>query len=206
VNCYGINTDPIDRLNDLLRIVSRDRPTDWTDEDNPLFHMRPEQSIAIATAYLDAFSCFLNILRAVMARRIDLLGGESGRSAYLQPFLIVYSDAILRLDSILRSLFQDIFTDNAGVGANFVGQIVASGTPAELAGYISVPTAESAEEAKEHGEAGKQVADSIKRLLRMLLLKVPFLRLKSKKNREEWADHTLHAINEVLGVVFRTVA
>ncbi len=204
MTCYGISTDPINYLESLIHDLPRIEPQDWANEDRPPLHNASQKLCeGVVFAYLDAFSCFLQILRAVMIRRLEFLESPSGRGAYLRSFVGIYSNALPRINTLLQALFRDMLSQEPALAQALVTQIVASETPGELIEYArQVPVADTAEEAKEHGEVGKQITDSIKRLLRALLLKMPVL--KTKKKREEWVDNSLHAVNEVLGVVFRT--
>lgn len=206
---YDLPIDDIRELGFLLRDLPDTGPEEWGGEEPEwLASMARERQEAFVRAYLRAFACFLKLLRAIMDRRIGFLNDAAGgarRYAYLAELVPVYDDAVARADRLLAVLFEELMADSPESTADILAVMLASGTPREMVAYATtVPAAESGDEADEQGEAGKQIADSVKRLIKAMLFRMkPFRR---KKKRQEWVEHTLHAINEVLGVVFRVPA
>ena len=120
---------------------------------------------------------------------------------YLEGFLPIYDGAAETALRRLRDLLMAAFAEAPDLQAGFVAQMAASQTVQEAHQYVtSVQTADNPAQAQEHGEAGKEIADSIKDFVKGFIKDVRIARLVVKK---ESIDRDLHVLNEVLGMVFR---
>jgi hypothetical protein len=70
--------------------------------------------------------------------------------------------------------------------------------------FAGASEVQSADEAKEDGDVAEEITDSVKKVLRYVLEKVPLP--VTKKKRKEWLDHSFEAIDEVLRIVFRATS
>lgn len=218
--CYGVNTDPIDKMSEVLGGLEIDLMDLGPDQFVGYAREHRQQLRTLVELYLDMIACFFEVMGAVTARTL-LLEQELGRDrqvdrAYLEGFLPLYDRASKRALRHLRQLLMEVFENAPELQAAFVAQMVASETVPEVRHFTSaVRTAKSPAEAQEHGKSGNEIADSIKDFLKKYLN-----RLAEDKNRFKWTvkkvfhfgitkdgiGQSLHVINEVLGMVFHRSA
>lgn len=217
--CYGVDTLAIERLSERIQGVSPE-----------IFELNSETAIAferehdkllreIEELFLAAFFCFLQVMLSIARARLQLerrrpplarllwwllTGSRSRPRDYLEGFLPIYEQAARRSEEQLRSLFEGAFAQIPGSRAVFVEQLIASQTAEEMRVFATyVRPGEYITEVDEHGDAGKKVTDSVKDLLKSFFGDSRFGRLVFKK---ESVERGLHAINEIIGIVFRGAA
>jgi hypothetical protein len=213
--CYGVNTDPVDRMSEALGGLDVDLMDLGPDQFAGYARDRSEQLRALVELYLDMIACFFEVMRAVATRTL-VLERELARErhvdrTYLEGFLPLYDRASKRALRHLHRLLMELFESAPELQAAFVAQMVASETVPEVRHYTSaVRTANSPAEAQEHGKSGKEIVDSVKDFLKKYLNK--FAEDKSSFRRgvkkalhvnitKDGIEQSLHVINEVLGMV-----
>ena len=209
---YNQSIDAIHHLDKLLSGTDYERYLYEFDEENLHAFARQNHSIhqEILHTYIDAFCCLQNVLSALMVRKIDLLQErqflnpvmrETRRNyGYLGEYIGIYHAAIQQSRQLLHRIFEEVMNDEL-ICAEFAIQLVASQTVREMQHYaVATPEATCVEEADQDGQAGKEITDSVKKFLKSFLNTLPIGR---KKTKEERVDKVLHALNEMLGVLFR---
>jgi hypothetical protein len=218
--CYGVNTDPIDKMSDALGGLEIDLMDAEPDQFATYARERREQLRMLVELYLDVIACFFEVMRAVATRTL-LLERELARDrqvdrTYLEGFLPLYDRASERALRHLRQLLMEMFENAPELQAAFVAQMVASETVPEVRQYTSaLRTADSPAQGQEHGKSGSEITDSIKDFLKKYLNK-----LAEDKNvfrrgvkrvfhfnlTKDGIEQSLHVINEILGMVFHRSA
>jgi hypothetical protein len=205
MTCYGVDTARIERLTSLVDSMRRELRIDVDTDVLPLAQPHRTVFLEIAKAYLAAFVCFLEVIHSLMQTKrrfvIQRQAGATPRGVDLEGYAFIYSRATKNFELLLSRIFDEIFPGDPKRCAEFVTQMLASETAEEMKVWTRVQTAENEEEAQEHGEAAKQVVDSVKAFVRGFLDVLPFIR-----NRKERLDKVAHAVNEMLGIFFRTRA
>lgn len=221
MTCYGVDTARIERMSKALAKSDTDLLNLGPDQFATQARARRKEFNDLVALYLDAAECFFEVMRAVAAKSLSLerVSPSAARQAqrrldrrYLEGFLPIYDRACQRSFHHLRDVLKERFVKGYEDQAAFVAQLVASETVAEFSHFTTaVRTAESPEEAQEHGKSGKEIVDSVKDFLKSQLNQ--FAKDKSVTRRyvkkmlhveitKGGIEQSLHVINEVLGMVF----
>ena len=198
--CYGRETGPIEELAARLSDV----------DPEVLFNLSPNAAASfaeeyfgtnreIADSFLYAFICFLRVMQAVMERKLELLGipeDQNGdhRFQYLRKFLPIYERATRRSEKLLLEWMRVLLKQNPEACAQFVREIVASETVAEMHAFTSgIENADSLDDVNAHGASGYEVENSIKDFIRDKL---------GSGMKDGIIRRCFQALNEVIGIIF----
>lgn len=218
--CYGVKTDPVGRMSKALGGLEIDLMDLEPVQFAGYAREHREQLRTLVLLYLDMIACFFEIMRAISARTLVLeRKGARNRQvnrAYLDGFLPLYDRASKRALRHLRQLLMEVFERAPELQAAFVSQMVASETVPEVVHFASaVGTANSPAQARDHGESGKEITDSIKNFLKKFLDRLAednngFKRFTKRvfhlNLTKDGIKQSLHVINEVLGMFFHRAA
>lgn len=143
--CYGVDTTRIKRMSEVLRGLNVDFMSLKPEEFAAYARIHRKELSRMVEMYLDMTTCFLEVMRAVAVRTLELERqaptalSQEGRAVdrrYLEGFLPIYDRASERSIRLLRKLLKAWFARDPLAQAAFVAQVGATGKGEVQCGFF----------------------------------------------------------------------
>jgi|SRR5262245_48142231 len=180
---YGINTQPLYQLRDVVAQLPEELPSSARELEPVLF------------SFLNAFDCLLRLMNAILTRCTERANEQR---SYRRQFLPIFDQARERSFSLLNSDIREGLEENR---VEFIEMTYAlrDSLLADEMVTLDKSLAESEEtaEPEEHADAAETVTDSLKDFIKKFFGG----KLIGKKRLES----ALHTINEIISIVKKVV-